>query len=128
LEGTFRGHLSQPPCSEQGHLQLDQAAQSPVQPGLECFQGWGLLYLSGQPVPVFHHPHGKKCLPYIQSKSTLSQFKAIAPCPISTGPAEKIFPIPNGESLVPYCLLTTAVQKIRVVLEGSPWAKMRAVE
>ncbi|NXL43142.1 ROS1 kinase, partial [Podilymbus podiceps] len=30
----------------------DQVAQSPVQPGLECFQGWGLHHLSGQPVPV----------------------------------------------------------------------------
>jgi len=26
------------PCSEQGHLQLDQVARSPVQPRLECFQ------------------------------------------------------------------------------------------
>ena len=33
-EGTFRGHLAQPPCSEQGHLQLHQVAQSAVQPGL----------------------------------------------------------------------------------------------
>jgi len=65
LEGTFRGCLAQPPCSEQGHLQLDQVAQSPVQPGLECFQGWDLHYFSGQSVPVFHHPHGKKLLPYI---------------------------------------------------------------
>jgi len=32
---TFRGHLAQTPCSEQGHLPLDQVAQSPVQPGLE---------------------------------------------------------------------------------------------
>ena len=56
LEETFRGHLAQPPCSEQGHLQLDQVAQSPVQPGLECFQGWGLHYLFGQPGPLFHHP------------------------------------------------------------------------
>jgi len=32
LEGTFRGHLAQHPCSEQGHLQLDQVAQRPVQP------------------------------------------------------------------------------------------------
>ena len=32
LEGTFRVHLAQPRCSEQGHLKLDQAAQSP---------GWG---------------------------------------------------------------------------------------
>jgi len=42
LEGTFRGRLAQLPCSKQGHLQLDQVAQSPVQPGLECFQGWDL--------------------------------------------------------------------------------------
>ena len=40
LEGTFRGHLVQPHCHEQGHLQPDQVAQSPVQPDLECFQGW----------------------------------------------------------------------------------------
>jgi len=65
LEGTFRGHLAQPPCSEQGHLQLDQVAQSPVQPGLECFQGGGLHCFSGQSVPVFHSPHGKKFLPRI---------------------------------------------------------------
>jgi len=49
LEGTFRGHLAQPPCSEQGHLQLDQVAQSPIKPDLECFQGWGTSHLSGQP-------------------------------------------------------------------------------
>jgi len=27
LEGTFKSHLVQPPCNEQGHLQLDQVAQ-----------------------------------------------------------------------------------------------------
>jgi len=70
LEGTFRGHLAQTPCNEQGRLQLDQVAQSPVQPGLECFQGWGIYHLSGQPVPVFQHPC-KKFLPYSQSESTL---------------------------------------------------------
>ena len=32
LGGTFKGHLVQPPCKDQGHLQLDQVAQSPVQP------------------------------------------------------------------------------------------------
>ena len=66
-EGTFRGHLAQPPCSEHGYLQLDQGAQSPVQPGLECFQGWGMHHLSGQPVPVLHHPYCRKFLPCIQS-------------------------------------------------------------
>jgi len=71
LEGTPRGHLVQPPSSKQGNRQLDQVAQSPVQSGLECFQGWGLHCLSGQPVPVFHHPHCKEFLPYSQPKSTL---------------------------------------------------------
>jgi len=33
-EGTFRGHLAQPPCHKQGHLQLDQVSQSPIQPAL----------------------------------------------------------------------------------------------
>ena len=37
LEGTLKGHLVQLPCNEQEHLQLDQGAQSPVQPDLECF-------------------------------------------------------------------------------------------
>jgi len=32
LEGTFKGHLVQLPCSEQGHSQLDQVVQSLVQP------------------------------------------------------------------------------------------------
>jgi len=65
MEGTFKGHLVQPLCNKQGHLKLDQVAQSPIQPGLECFQGWGIYHLSGQPVPVFHHPHGKKLLPCV---------------------------------------------------------------
>ena len=33
----------------------DQAAQSHIQPGLECLQGWGIHNLLGQPVPVCHH-------------------------------------------------------------------------
>jgi len=41
----------QPPamCSYQS---LDQAAQSHIQPGLECLQGWGIHNVLGQPVPV----------------------------------------------------------------------------
>jgi len=34
LEGTFRGHLAQPPCSEQGYLQLDQVLRAPSNLGL----------------------------------------------------------------------------------------------
>jgi len=88
LEVTFKGHLAQHPCSEQGHLQLDQVAQSPIQPDLECFQAQGIDHLSGQPVPVFHHPHCKKFLPSIQSKSTL-----LYPCPITTGPIKRSVPV-----------------------------------
>ena len=36
LEGTFKGHLVQPLCNDQGHIQLDQIAQSPIQPDFEC--------------------------------------------------------------------------------------------
>jgi len=28
---------------EPPHLILDQAAQGPIQPGLECLQGWGIV-------------------------------------------------------------------------------------
>jgi len=64
VEGTLEGHLVQPPCHEQGQLHPDQIAQSSVQPGLECFQGQGIDHLNRQPVPVPHHPHCKKFLPY----------------------------------------------------------------
>jgi len=93
LEGTFKGHLVQPPCNEQGHLQLDEVVQSLVQPSPECFQGWGIYHLSGQPVPVFHHPHSEEFLPYVQSKSTLFQSKTATPYPVSTGPAKMFVPI-----------------------------------
>jgi len=38
LEGTFKVHPVQSPCNEQGNLQLDQVAQSPVQSDLQCLQ------------------------------------------------------------------------------------------
>ena len=45
----------QPPCYVHGCQPLDQAAQSHIQPGLECLQGWDIHNLLGQPVPVCHH-------------------------------------------------------------------------
>ena len=39
-----------PPCCVQGHQPADQAAQSHIQPGLDCLQGWGIHSLLGQPV------------------------------------------------------------------------------
>jgi len=35
-------------CYVQGHQRQDQAAQSHIQPGLECLQGWGIHNLLGQ--------------------------------------------------------------------------------
>jgi len=62
LEGTLNIIWFQPPCHEQGHLPLDQVAQSSIQPGLEHFQEGGIYIFSGQPVPVFDHPHGEEFL------------------------------------------------------------------
>ena len=69
----------QPPCYVQGHQPADQAAQSHIQTGLECLQGWGIHSLLGQPVSVCHQPLCEKLLPNIQPKPPLSQFKTIPP-------------------------------------------------
>jgi len=79
LKGAFKGHLVQLPCNEQGHLSLDQVAQSPIQPDLQSYQGWSIYHISGQHVPVFHHPQSKEFLPYTQSKSIFFWFKIITP-------------------------------------------------
>ena len=55
----------QPPCYVQGRQPPDQAAQSHIQPGLECLQGWGICNLLGQPVLVRHHSLCEKLPPNI---------------------------------------------------------------
>ncbi|KFV69593.1 CUGBP Elav-like family member 3-A, partial [Dryobates pubescens] len=65
--------------TRQGHPQLNQVSQSPVEPHLEYLQGQGPSHLPRQPVPVFHHPPGAGLVPHIQSQSALLQFEAIAP-------------------------------------------------
>jgi len=65
LEGTLKNTSFQTPCHGQGHLSLDQAAQSHIQLALEHVQGVGIHSSSGQLVPVPHPCHGKKFLPYI---------------------------------------------------------------
>ena len=46
------------PMLKQG--QLEQVAQDHVQLGFEYLHWWRLRSLSGQPMPVFYHPHRKK--------------------------------------------------------------------
>jgi len=64
LEGTFKSHLVQLPCNEQGLLHLDPVAQSPAQPDLEYLQEWGIHCLSGPPAPVLHYPYHRKTFLY----------------------------------------------------------------
>lgn len=72
LKETFEGHLVQICCNEQGHLSLDQADQSPVQPDHECYQGRD----------IYHFHHNSPCY-------------KVCPClcyktPLSTGRAHKV--------------------------------------
>jgi len=50
VEKDHNDHGVPTPCYVQGHQPPDQAAQSHIQPGLECLQGWGIHSLLGQPV------------------------------------------------------------------------------
>ena len=81
LEGTSRIINLLSLCCSQGHqpshLILDQAAQGPIQPGLEHLQGWGIHNFSGQPVPALHHSHSKELPSDIQPKSSFLQVKTI---------------------------------------------------
>ena len=49
-ETDHNAHPVPTPCYVQGRQPADQAAQSHIQPGLECLQGWGIHSLLGQPV------------------------------------------------------------------------------
>jgi len=82
-EKDHSAHLVPTPCYVQGRQPPHQAAQSHIQPGLECLQGWGIHNLLGQPVPVRHHPLCEKLPANIQPKPPLSQFKTIPPRPVT---------------------------------------------
>jgi len=88
----------QPPRHRQGHQPphlLDQAAQGPIQPGLEHLQGWGIHKLSGQPIPAPHHSCGKELFPDIQPKSSLPQLKTTSPCPAVERQGEQELELPG---------------------------------
>ena len=50
VEKDPNAHPVPTPCYVQGRQPAAQAAQSHIQPGLECLQGWGTHSLLGQPV------------------------------------------------------------------------------
>jgi len=51
-EKDNNAHTVPTPCYVQGRQPAAQAAQSHIQPGLECLQGWGIHSHPEQPVPV----------------------------------------------------------------------------
>jgi len=80
LERVLWRSSSPTPLPKQGHL--EQAAQDPVQAGLEYLQRRRLHNSSGQPVPVLCHPQTKGVLPHVQTELML-QFVPVAPCPVT---------------------------------------------
>jgi len=50
VEKDHNAHPVPTPCYVQGRQPAAQAAQSHIQPGLECLQGWGIHSLLGQSV------------------------------------------------------------------------------
>jgi len=66
VEKDHNAHPVPTPCYVQGHQPADQAAQSHIQPGLKCLQGWGIHNLLGQ-----HDSEVHNCIKYlvIQDKS-----------------------------------------------------------
>jgi len=104
----------QPPCYVQGCQPPDQAAQSHIQPGLECLQGWGIHSLLGQPVPVCHHPLCEKLPPNIQPKPLLSQFKTS--CPVSWIPAARTLQAPSGSFLKDFVTALCTVLDVSIGL------------
>ena len=73
VEKDHNDHLVPTPCYVQGHQPADQAAQSHIQPGLECLQGWGINSLLGQPVPVPHHPLSELLRTFEKSQEGLGE-------------------------------------------------------
>lgn len=49
-----KNHFISATLPGEGHLPLFQVPQSPIQPGVEHSQGWGIHSFSRQHVPVFH--------------------------------------------------------------------------
>ena len=84
--------ISSNPCCVQGRQPAAQAAQSHIQPGHECLQGWGIHPSLGNLFSA-SPPLGEKLPPNIQPKPPLSQFKTIPPCPITVHSHKQPFPL-----------------------------------
>ena len=94
----LKDHKSPTPCHTQGHqpphFTPAQAAQGPIQPGLEHLQGW-----TGHPQPLWAavpaplHSLCKELPPDIQPPSSLCQLQTISPCPAVISPFQELIPL-----------------------------------
>ena len=89
LQPSHHRQSHQPP-----HLIPDQAAQGPIQPGLEHLQGW-----TGHPQPLWaavpapHHSLCQQLPPGIQPQSVLLQLQTISHCPAVIYPCKELTPL-----------------------------------
>ena len=60
-----------------------QAAQDLMQAGFEYLQRRRSHNLSGQPVPVLHHPQSKEVFPHVQMELLILQFVPVATRPVA---------------------------------------------
>lgn len=80
LEETFKSHVVQTPCNDQGQLQLDQVAQNSSSlafPGMVHLQSLGNIFQCFTKLTI------KNFLLMSKSESTLPYFQTITPCPIA---------------------------------------------
>jgi len=80
VEKHHNDHPVPTPCYVQGRQPPGQAAQSHIQPGLECLQGWGIHSLLGQPVQCVTTLWGKNFL-LISNLNLTSKGKFWIPTP-----------------------------------------------
>lgn len=75
------GHLVQHPCSNRATYK--QVVRDCVQMAFEYLQGQRLLNLSGEPMPVLSHPHGKNVFSDIQTTPLVFHFVPRASDPVT---------------------------------------------
>jgi len=80
VEKDHSAHVVPPPCCVLGCQPAAQAAQSHIQPGLECLQGWGIHSLLGQPVQCLTTFYVKKSFVFSVNKGAQPQHMEVLLC------------------------------------------------
>lgn len=75
-------------------LSLDQSTECCVQSFLEHLQGWSLLYLPGQSVPILNSPFWEEILPDVLAGPPLAENPAVSshPAALHLGEVANLYP------------------------------------